>query len=462
MLLSTILVLAALPTVNEPLPPATSNNLPVPAARPVWPGRVFPFPGLPALPPLDPLPPSSEDPPVAPKTVTIVSRQADSIGLTWRDASDHETANVVERRIGSGPWQDRATFGAVSGWTDFVDDDIQPDTEYCYRIRSSNAAGTNRSQKRCAYTPDGTNRQLWRAQLTVGVADVSNAGTDDAVVVRLNSPGTAHYLPALHETWTDYSRDDFERGSRFTYDLVLDGLTEFSDITMLSLHKDGTDGLCIEDVELIINDVPVFDAAFDSCHWIDGDDGHSDTLTFFHDELRAHPHWQSYETPYPPFEIPREEIVSRVEAMVGHSIHGTDLYWGNSYGNHAVEVGYVADDRLHVNVDLAADAPLGDPDVGVDFDLALSVTCSGDDVELDIRTENFDVHSTYGFYSNLGQQFLCVVDGQWDWDCIEETIEDDVRSGWNPVGLATEFSAGGICPSVSATPRGDIEFSIGS
>jgi hypothetical protein len=49
---------------------------------------------------------------------------------------------------------------------------------------------------------------IWRAQITIQVGNVGNAGTDDGVRVEL-SP--------TNSTWLDYARDDFERNSSFTY-----------------------------------------------------------------------------------------------------------------------------------------------------------------------------------------------------------------------------------------------------
>jgi hypothetical protein len=122
----------------------------------------------------------------------------------------------------------------------------------------------------------------------------------------------------------------------------------------------------------------VFDRDFgaaSSCHWLDTDGGHSPTLTVSHAELRAHPAWAGYNHTaaqfLPAFGIPNEELVSRVEALVDDSLHGEDLYWGDLHGP-AVEItrGCPASEAecttAHVDLDLAYDTWLPDPEVDVD------------------------------------------------------------------------------------------------
>jgi hypothetical protein len=90
------------------------------------------------------------------------------------------------------------------------------------------------------------------------------------VEVRLNSPrNLLTHAPRGNSTWLDYGprlispfpvwSDDFDRGREFTYDLNLSNISELSDITMLTIAKDGTDGIGIAEISLKVNGVEVFE-----------------------------------------------------------------------------------------------------------------------------------------------------------------------------------------------------------
>jgi hypothetical protein len=453
---------AALPK-SSAFPSGGSSQPSQPQAKPTYPLPTFPtFPSLPVFPtwpPPQPQPPGADEPAQAPKTLTVTDRQVDSISMTFLDRSDFEDQNAVERRIGlTGSWQTIANLGPAEDWTDFTDDGLQADALYCYRIRTSNDAGWNLSPQRCAYTRDGTGRGIWRAQLRVVTADVTDAGTDDSVQVRLNSKFTS-YKPASNGTWVDYGQDDFERGSEFVYDLSLSYLSEIGDINQVTFEKEGTDGWCIQEVELIVNGEPIFfheygDTA-QTCQWVDGDDGHDPIVSLGHEQIRSHVLWQSYEQPFPNPLISNAEVVSRIESMVGDSIHGSKLYWGELQGDTYVSVDYANSSTVHVDVDLAADVNnYFDPAVDMQFDLEAKVECPNDSVELTIETKNFETHADYGLLGEIGQALYCAF--QADWACIEEEVEDRVQDGWNAPAMAAEFEAGGVCPGVYVNPDGDI------
>lgn len=130
----------------------------------------------------------------------------------------------------------------IDQWTSHEDTGLQSDTFYCYRVRTENAFGSNVTpvdNQACGYTRVSGSRleeeekdtpvPVWRVQVTIRTADVSNAGTEDAVQIRLNSPlSLSRYSPRGNETWLDYGprldspigtpavwRDDFDRGREF-------------------------------------------------------------------------------------------------------------------------------------------------------------------------------------------------------------------------------------------------------
>jgi hypothetical protein len=72
--------------------------------------------------------------------------------ISWVDNSDNEDGFRVERKEGvAGTFAPIATLpvDAVS----YVDEPLNPNTEYCYRIVAFNAVGEGVSPEACATTP---------------------------------------------------------------------------------------------------------------------------------------------------------------------------------------------------------------------------------------------------------------------------------------------------------------------
>lgn len=413
---------------------------------PTWPS----FPSYPTYPTYPTL-----SAPTGAGTLTITGRDVDSIALTWHDGSGAETSNQVQRRVGtSGSWVNVGTFGAVSGWTSFEDTALSADSLYCYRVRSANSVGAAYSAVRCPYTTDGNDFPVWRAQLRVTTADVSGAGTDDAVEVALSSR-VAMYQPAGNATWLDAPGDDFERGAEAVYDLSLSGLDDLSAITLVSLKKAGGDDWCVKSLELLVDGEVAFERTYGNtaatCRRVNDDAGaNGNVLTISHDELRAHPAWSAFEPPTPSNVIQSPEIRARVEAMIGDVIHGTDLRWGKLFGSEHVEVFYVDDATLHVDVDLTADVDnYFDPEVDVDFDLAITSSCEGGVLELTIEPTALEVEADYGVVWNALLPNGCVLTSG-STECLQSAIEDRLAEAWRGEAIAAEYAFAGQCPDVYA------------
>jgi hypothetical protein len=384
--------------------------------------------------PVDP----AKQPPAAPAAVTIGTRTASSVELSFRDASAYEDGYQLQRRqVGSSAWQVRRSYGALTGSTSFTDTGLVADTQYCYRVRAFNKFGQRFSPERCVFSRDGRGYRAWRTQLRVRVADREDAGTDDSVFVRLNGNG----IPSGNITYLDYGRDDFERGSEFTYDLNLDGIDEIGDITQIALSKEGDDGLCVQGLSLLVNGIPVFDRDLGSasnCQWLDTDSGSSPTLTVNHAELRAHPAWSSYNHTAAQllllFGVPNAQLVSRIESMVGDSLHGTELYWGDLHGP-AVEVsrGCPASatecSTAHVDLDLSLSTWLPDPEVDVDFDLDFVCSNGG----LSIVTSNLEVDADSAWYWEVLSLGLIEI--------LDSKVRRGVEGGWQEIAAMLDVGA---------------------
>lgn len=228
---------------------------------------------------------------------------------------------------------------------------------------------------------------VYRAQLKVRTADRSDAEQDDGVKIRLNGN---------NETWLDTARDDFERGATHTYDLMLvsptGGVTcgKLRDIQMLEISKPGSDGWCFSDIELIVNNVTVYKQSFPNGHWLDNSGNARPSLTISGSQLRASPLWKAYRFPTPSPVVPRLEIESRVEAAIGHFLHGKKVTPGKMYGRSGVEASYKDGSTLHFDLDLELEVN-NFPNQEVDVDFDVSFTTNGNQVQVAISNLKIDL-----------------------------------------------------------------------
>ncbi|MBL8204292.1 MAG: hypothetical protein JNM09_08680 [Blastocatellia bacterium] len=225
--------------------------------------------------------------------------------------------------------------------------------------------------------------RIWRVQIQFQTPNVSDAGSDDSVRVRLN--GT-------NSTWLDYGRDDFARNTVQTYDLNLTGLSRLSDLQYIYITKTGSDGWLVKSFSLLVNGRAIYTQTFPgNGRWLDTDSGESPNYFVSSSTLRADDAWVNYAPPLPPFVIPRVEMESRIEGMVGDFIHGNQLEWGHLYGR-AVEGTRKNANTLHFDLDLkAAIDYLPDPEVDVDFDV--EVTCANGTIAMTVKNVVVDVDS---------------------------------------------------------------------
>lgn len=378
--------------------------------------------------------PSEPDPQQlrAPNAITIIDRRSDRLEITWHDRTEGETGYEVERRLAGDEWQlpsnsdweSVETFGPLSEWTTFNDTSVASDRLYCYRIVVFDDTRRIPSSERCAFTHDGRNIAVNRIQLQIITGDVSNAGTDDDVQIRLNS--RIKGSPRGNQTWLDYSHNDFERDSAFKYDLNTRFVRDMSDITQIQINKPGDDAWCVETVRLFVNDRVAFEQTFDdggsSCQWLNDDS--DDTLLIPFRALRDHSAWQDYR-PFIPvdfaqittgflpgngplpagrtWEIPLRsdnlgirgaDIQSRIESIIGHEIHGQDAHWMvSSASTSSVSVSRDGEKAVHVRFGLIAELPfLPNSEIHGTFRLNFDLTCSasGDRVDFAVNLTDFD------------------------------------------------------------------------
>ncbi|MBC7774795.1 MAG: hypothetical protein H7246_05090 [Phycisphaerae bacterium] len=339
------------------------------------------------------------------KELGIIRRDPDALRIEWHDRSNNETGNRVLRSTDFGIWETISELGVLDYLEEhtYTDPNLQPSTNYGYRIETYNAAGPRPSLVVRAYTRDTAVIDIWRLQLRVKVAPRENADTEDEMSVIFNDFRT-NYL--------DYGVDDFERDRGYQYDLMLDNISQLSDIVSLRLRKNGSDRLFIDSIVLLANNNRVlFSRSF-----VGNPLDLIGSYDVSHDELRGSPEWQqfvtaSYDATNPLYNIPfigdqvvisNAEIVSRIEGLVGHMIHADPAFkgtlkWGGFDGP-AVEANRVSNTTLHVDLDLERILKIApDLNVDVDFDLVFSKECVNDStMRVNIVSQNITTNSTLG------------------------------------------------------------------
>ena len=216
---------------------------------------------------------------------------------------------------------------------------------------------------------------LFRVQLRVKTANRKNAGTDDSVLVRLsNGQGT----------WVDTAANDHERGRTYVYDLMLPNSgMKVQNISKLEISKTGSDGWCIESLELLVNNGVIFQKTFSGGHWLDNSKGRQRKLVISSKTLRSNSKWRRFQNPRPSPVIKRAELEQRIESIIGHHMHSQKrIKWGKLSGR-GVEVTYKDAQTIHVDLDLKA-VINNFPDAGVDVDFDIRITSRRGAIDLKI------------------------------------------------------------------------------
>lgn len=470
--------------------------------------------------PPPPPPQPTAVPPIARPGIQVVERGSSSVTIKWCDNSAEEESHVLFRGTtpesaddtvvatlvrsakstglkGSLPGKGKKP-PAKTGCQQHVDTGLAPDTQYCFRTAPKRGGAIEIdyiSGTVCAYTREAQSKPVWRIELELRTDSRSGKGTDDPVRIQLNAApsglyGMPTYLPSGNFTWLDYGRDDFERGAVDGYDLNLTGISERGDIHSINFAIDGDDTWCMSGFALLVNGVEVYNESFLPSCLVSEDWGTYQTNFYYvsHDDLRAHPLWQAYRTPQlvdaadalqrlgrgesvEVLTLPRQEIESRIEGSVGHSISFNSLEWGDRVGLRHVEATATTDPQVaHLDLDLEADVPvLNNPAVDVQFDLRFSMSCRADGTGIDFQfeTENFTTDASAGLFTRFVGYLFCAYDPQCEPGLLSY-IESQVRAGFTPlartISLQSAEAVGacalGYLPTVVVTEDADVVISI--
>ena len=428
--------------------------------------------------PDQPFAPGTREPPTAVDSMNIGDRQANALAVHWRDSSTSVvTSQVLERSVGGGPFVAIAELPRSStGFSSWVDSGLQPDTIHTYRVRTLNDHGyslTLPANRAVGYTRNAGDLPVWRIQLYVRVADISDAGTDDRdFMVALQSPH-GNYGPHGNRLWLDHAprligtgwpplwQDDLARASEFTYDLSLDYVSQLADITEITMIKDGGDAVAIAEVALQVNGREVFRKHFgesaSTCLWLGESAGHQRSFTIGHAELRASPGWQGYpgQKPDPPVRLENDEIVSRFEAIVGDSIHGTAAHWRQTTRPVQVTTSVQGEQNNQVFVRLLLHADSGhwfvpDPDITLSFTLQLSIACNDTNTEATIGlvTQDVESNASYGALVDILALGLAPA-GIAVRTYLTIMAERAAKDEFQPIAEHIVLNSPGICPKLN-------------
>ena len=374
------------------------------------------YPPLP--PPVGPQPPFSID---------ILERDSTSIRLSWTDVADGETGHRLLRWTNtSAIWQVVEEWGPQEKFSriEFEDTGLRPDTRYGYWVESYDPFGTRSSPVKLTYTLSRKRLPLWRLQLQLKVADAAGAGIDNPLRILYGNNGQF----GDSETFLNYSHDDFETGSDFTYDLILGDIKDLGDLTNLAIVNYGgaSDGdhILIDSFTLLANGEEVYGKKFgntaSSALRLAPFSGYS--VDFL--ELRAHREWSEYIRYYtdttafgnpPVVEVGGEgalsfdstQIGSRIESYIGHLMYlGAGLPWDMAWGDRdgpQLRMTVLAPDRLHVYLNLKGMPDiLPDPQVDIEFDIFVSKSCgSGNELRINLTMRNFTTNVDYELWEDI-------------------------------------------------------------
>ena len=325
---------------------------------------------------------------------------------------------------------------------------------------------------------------IFRAQLRVRTCNSTNAGTNNPVFAS---------LAVGNRTVLDYGRNDFPVNNSFTYDLVLDGISRFEDVTRLRFSKTGGDGMCIRNLDLLINNRLIFVRDFGANGFFLDGTGAEVAVTSTGAQLRASTQWINFTQPFPALTLTRTEMESRVESMAGTAIFGTPAHWGHLKGARFVEATRQNASTLHFDLDAFVDLSqalssiagfsllfdvldffnVSPPDPDLDIDFNLSVSCANNSLDFAVSGTVVNVNTIPAInlpaipFPGIGNVVQFVEDELNDLaDEAEALIEDEFSIGDLESGFADALdqisisSQTPICPQITVQANGNIVFGL--
>jgi hypothetical protein len=428
---------------SKPQPPSA---LPTATAKPIGTGL-----GSSALPPPDTFGTGYAPLVSAPAYFSTNSRGFGSLGLGWYETGNPPNAEThVYRRTydvyGDGTGAPSLIFTLTrlpTGPVSYVDTAPAQDRLNCYQIEES-AGGPCvdtpggyscvSSPWKCAYARANPSERVGRAQLRLRVSNAATAAAPRSRIhVQLQDPTGVAPEPTGNSTWLDSTEYDFTAGSDRAYDLELAHVSYLTDITGITISTPDSDGLCLNEIELLINNERAFFKSYGDngtdCAWVS--EGAPLKLSFA--DLRLDPAWQTFA---PPNLLPPE--LGQHSSFVGFRreelIHVLDAAWGNVLKDPASGLGAAGlldgvpttttriDERtLHVEQAFTAKggALLAHPS----YDLVIHFDSTCGSAAYCIKLENLDPHADYTSWVDVIPILGVVI------NAIEDHLANDAIEG---------------------------------
>lgn len=231
----------------------------------------------------------------------------------------------------------------TNGFQTWTDPSPALNTRNCYYIRGGDGTYWSYSNTACAYSPDPNNpHPVSKVAIRLKLSSASTAVTASNVRVRLNYgvPGSAPIY-----TWLDATHSPFfTPGAEETFILRSPEIQDLSDITMIRVEVPGTDGLCLQELELKVDDARAFrkTSSTQQCGngspfnwaWHSGYiDGEAVEIPF--EELRNSSTWSAFNPPFVDVSLPgvtfigytSSEFRRKIDSIAAHNLKedGTDI-----------------------------------------------------------------------------------------------------------------------------------------
>jgi len=168
---------------------------------------------------------TSDVPPNDPTNLSATAQSSTQINLSWTDNSDNETGFKIEQKSGSsGNWSEIAQVAANT--TSYSDNNLTPNTQYCYQVRAYNSAGSsNYSNESCATTSDvppnpPTNLSVTpqsSTQINLSWTDNSNNESGFKIERKEGSGGAWSEIAQIGANTTTYNDNNLTPNTQYFY-----------------------------------------------------------------------------------------------------------------------------------------------------------------------------------------------------------------------------------------------------
>jgi lysophospholipase L1-like esterase len=158
--------------------------------------------------------------PAAPSTLSAQSLSANSISLSWTDNSNNETGFKIERKTGTGAFEEIAVVTANT--STYSNTGLQPSTSYTYRVFAYSAAGNSAfSNESVVQTlpaaPSGLAAQAQTATSVELTWTDNSTGETGFKIERKTGTGVFEEVAVVTANTSTYSNTGLQPSTSYTY-----------------------------------------------------------------------------------------------------------------------------------------------------------------------------------------------------------------------------------------------------